>query len=329
MGGLHHSFRLGGTELEGNLFLAPVAGYSDKVFRNLCASFGAALVCTEMVSAEGLVRGSRNTEALLATAPGEKAAVQLFGSEPDTLARASELLPPGRFVAVDINCGCPVPKIVRQGAGSALLRDPSRIERIVRAVRGACGLPVTVKLRLGWDEGSLNYLETAEAAQSGGAAAVCLHCRTREQFYGGTARWEALSRLKAALSIPVVGNGDIFGPQDAARMLSETGCDAAMFARGALGRPYVFRQTIDYLERGTYEEVPVEARVALFLRQLEALRAEAGELAACQRLRKIVPFVLKGIPNSAPARQAASRAETVEEYREALAPILESFSCKC
>jgi tRNA-dihydrouridine synthase B len=323
---LYRPFPLGSTILKGNLFLGPMAGYTDRSFRSLCTECGASMTCTEMVSAEGLVRDSKNTFSLLLRAPNEEhLAVQLFGSDPDTMARAAEQLPANQFCAIDINFGCPVPKVVKTGAGSALLRSPQAINNIIKAVRNASGLPVTAKIRLGWDSNSINYDETAQAASEGGAAAVCLHCRTRAQFYTGEPDYQALSKLKQLVNIPVIGSGDVFSPEDAQRILSDTHCDGVMFARGAIGRPFVFKETIELLSTGAYNPVPLRIKIDFFLRQLEMLSADRGERTACREMRKHVPYLLKGIRNSASVRQAASTAETEEEYRSALSSILDQF----
>lgn len=324
---LFHSFPLGSQTLEGNLFLGPMAGYTNRSFRQLCVEGGADLTFTEMVSAEGLVRDSKNTFGLLDKADVERhLAVQLFGSNPDTFARAASVLPAGRFCAIDINCGCPVPKVIKTGAGSALLNSPQTIQRIVRFIRNASDLPVTVKIRLGWDTDSQNYLETADAAAQGGAAAVCLHCRTRSQFYAGKPDYSALANLKEHSSIPVIGSGDVFTPEDAARILETTHCDGILFARGAIGQPYIFQQTRDLLTTGSYHTPQMAERVNLFIRQLMLASEDRTEETACKEMRKTVGYFLKGIPNSSKVRQLASTAGTIEDYRFALGQILDHFS---
>lgn len=316
---LYHNLKLGPLTLEGNLVLGPMAGYTDRAFRALCSDAGASMTCTEMVSTEGLVRDSRNTFNLLLVSPLEQApAIQLFGSEPGTFAQAVRRIPSGRFAAVDINCGCPVPKVVKTGAGAALMTEPPKIAEIIRVVRSETDLPVTVKIRTGWDDRSLTYLQTGELARDAGAAAVCIHCRTRSQFYAGRPDYAAAAKLKAALDIPVIVSGDLFTPVDVKNVLLKTRCDGAMIARGAIGRPYVFSQTIRFLQTGEFTEPALKQKTGLFLRQLELMAADRGELTACREMRKHVPFLLKGIPNSARVRQACSVAETIGSYTQAL-----------
>ncbi len=301
----------------GNLFLAPVAGYSDAAFRSLCAEHGCDLAFTEMVSSEALVRGSRKTLPLLERGESEgRYAVQIFGGNPDSMARAAALLDPWAPAIVDINCGCPVPKIVRNGAGSALLRDPLRLGDIVRAVRSGAKAPVTVKIRLGWDEASVNYLETAAAAVEAGASAVTLHARTKAQGYAGKADWPALARLKAALDVPVFGSGDVFSPSDALRMLRETGVDGVMFARGAIGNPFVFREARALLADQAAAEPSRAERVAAARRHLALAVRYLGERTACVEFRKQVCAYTKGTSGGAKIRAAAVKASTPADYEE-------------
>lgn len=324
---LYHEFQLGKLTLPGNLFLGPMAGYTDLAFRSICTECGADLTYTEMISAEGLVRDSHNTFSMLAAAPNENhLAVQLFGSSPVTMAKAASLLPHDRFCAIDINCGCPVPKVVKTGAGSALLRNPTLIAEIVHSILQETDLPVTVKIRLGWDSESINYLETGEAAEKGGASAICLHCRTRSQFYNGIPDISALTDLKKHSDIPIIGSGDLFTPEAAAGMMNQTGCDGIIFARGAVGRPYIFSQTRDLLKHGSYNQIPISERINLFTKQLELLAAVRNEESACKEMRKHVPFLLKGIPNSSQAKSCSSYAVKIEDYRLAFSRILDQSS---
>jgi tRNA-dihydrouridine synthase B len=315
---LHHPVVVGGVELPGNLFLAPVAGYSDAAFRSVCVDEGADLCFTEMVSAEGLCRDHPKTKALLARAENEKSyAIQLFGSKPEVLARAVSALAPWRPALVDLNCGCPVPKIVRSGSGSALLRDPALIGRIVREMSEAAaslGVPVTVKIRSGWDEGSVNFLETAAAAAEAGAAAITLHARTRAQGYEGSADWSQIGALSRAVGIPVFGSGDISSAEAAGRMLRETGCAGVMVARGALGQPFIFREARGIMEGREATSAGTKEKAETARRHLRLSAVLSGERTACLEFRKHFCAYTKGSEGGAALRALAVRASTLSEF---------------
>lgn len=319
---LYHPLRIGSVNLEGNLFLAPVAGYTDRAFRSVCVEAGANLTCTELISAEGLVRDSKKTAQMLLRAPNERCyVVQLFGSDPDTMGRAVAFLEPYHPEMVDINCGCPVPKVVKSGAGAALLRDPDRLAKVVESVVQASqkylgGVPVTIKIRSGWDEASINYPLVAQRALEAGAAAIALHARTRAQGYAGKAQWEHIAHLVSLVNIPVVGSGDLFTPEDGKQMLEQTGCAAIMFARGAMGNPFIFTETRQLLEKGYYDPVPVEQRLQWALRQLELRALDVGEDIACREMRKQFCAYAKGMPGASHLRNAFVQAKTIEEYRQ-------------
>jgi nifR3 family TIM-barrel protein len=254
-------------------------------------------------------------------------AVQLFAAEPEAFYRAALALAPLRPDAVDINCGCPVPKVVKNGAGSALMKDPARLGRIVeatcRASREALGgVPVTVKMRSGWDSASINYAECARIAVEAGAAMISLHPRTRSQDYGGTSDWSCIADLASRLAVPVTGSGDLYTPEDARRMLGETGCAAVMFARGAMGNPFIFSATRSLLETGAWEPVPFSTRIAAALRHLELLAADIGERTACLEMRKQFCAYTKGFSGGAALREKAVHAQTIADYRS----ITASFS---
>jgi nifR3 family TIM-barrel protein len=336
---LYHPVRIGRLELPGNLFLAPVAGYSDRAFRSLCAECGASFTYTEMVSAEALVRNSGRTEQLMLRSGNEKYyAVQLFGGEADRVALAAKIVfRKTTAECIDINAGCPVPKIFKNGAGSALTRDPERLyeitKAVVRAVREAeeefpdfrrgQAVPVTVKIRSGWDDKTLTWKEAAEAALEAGAEAITLHPRTKEQGYEGKSRWDLLAELAEHVhatrpGVPVFGSGDLFTPESARAMLGETGCDGVMFARGAMGNPFIFTQAIELLETGEYREVPIARRVSSGWRELLQLVEDAGETVACREMRKRFCAYSKGLEGGAELRMELVRAATVADYREIL-----------
>ncbi len=314
----HHPLRVGGVELPGNLFLAPVAGYSDAAFRSVCVDEGADLCYTEMVSAEALTRGSGKTTELMARAENEtRYAIQLFGSKPEVLAKAAAMVLPYGPALVDLNCGCPVPKIIKSGAGSALVRNPGLVREIVAAMAAVlrpAGVPVTVKIRSGWDEGSRNFMDVAAAAVEGGAAAVTLHARTRAMGYSGTAAWPEIGRLAAALSVPVFGSGDVFSGEAARRMLEETGCAGVMVARGAMGNPFIFREARALMEGRPAPTVDVAHRAATARRHLLLSARFLGERTACVEFRKQFCSYTKGTAAGAALRADAVRSSTVEEF---------------
>jgi tRNA-dihydrouridine synthase B len=242
---------IGNVALSGPVVLAPLAGVTDHTFRFLCREMGASLVYTEMVSADGLVRKNPGTGRLIYFEESERPiGVQLFGSDVEIMACAAERLADRGFDLIDLNFGCPVKKVVKRNAGSALMRDPERLAQITEAVVRAVDLPVTVKIRSGWCEEAINAVQVARMAQEAGAKAVAVHARTQKMGFAGRADWEIIAQVKAAVSIPVIGNGDIRTPQDARRMLDDTGCDLVMIGRGALGNPWIFRRTDGFLRTG-------------------------------------------------------------------------------
>ncbi len=319
---LYHPVKIGKTELNGNLFLAPVAGYSDRSFRSICVEQGASFTYTEMVSAEALVRGNWKTEELMARAPNEKAySVQIFGGEESIMAEAAKIvLEKTNCEVIDINCGCPVPKIIKTGAGSALTRDPERLGKIVAAVKkaaeGRCA--VTVKIRSGWDAVTITWKEAALAALENGADAITMHPRTRTQGYEGFSDWTKLRDLVqiAEGKVPVFGSGDLFKPEDAKRMLEETGCDGVMFARGAMGNPFIFKKTIQLLQNGTYDDIPASVRLNTAFKELELLIADTNEKHACMEMRKRFCAYSKGIEGGAELRAKTIHANTLADYHE-------------
>lgn len=325
---LYHPVKIGPIELNGNLFLAPVAGYSDRSFRSICIENGASFTYTEMVSAEALTRNNLKTEILMRRAENEKVySVQIFGGEPERMADAAQIaLEKTHCECIDINCGCPVPKIVKTGAGSALTQNPQMLkkvaEAVINAVKGRAA--VTVKIRSGWDQKSITFKEAANAALEAGADAITMHPRTRAQGYEGKSDWNKLSELVklAEGKVPVFGSGDLFTPEDAKRMIEETGVDGAMFARGAMGNPFIFTKTIRLLTTGSYEEIPVSERLKTGFKELSLLAADTNEKSACMEMRKRFCAYSKGIPGGAELRQKTVHASTTDEYHEIFDPYI-------
>lgn len=318
---LYHPVKIGKLELSGNIFLAPVAGYSDRSFRSICVEHGAAFTYTEMVSAEALVRNNLKTEILMRRAENESAyAVQVFGGEPETVADGAKIiLEKTNCECIDINCGCPVPKIIKTGAGSALTRDPERLYSVAKAVVQIAGdIPVTVKIRSGWDENHITWKEAALAALDAGVSAITMHARTRAQGYEGKSDWSKIKELVelAAGRIPVFGSGDLFTPEDAERMLSETGCDGVMFARGAMGNPFIFDKTIRLLTTGKYDEIPIQRRIETGFKELINLARDIGEKSACLEMRKRFCAYSKGMNGGAAIREKIVKAQTISDYKE-------------
>lgn len=315
---LYHPVKIGNVSLKGNLFLAPVAGYSDSAFRSVCIENGACFTYTEMVSAEALVRKNLKTEILMHRAYNEKAyAVQIFGGEEDIMAQAARIvIEKTNCEVIDINCGCPVPKIIKTGAGSALTRDPDRLFKIAKAVVQAVDVPVTVKIRSGWEQKQITWKEAAQAALEAGVSAITIHPRTRAQGYEGHSDWEIMKELVDFVGgkIPVFGSGDLFKPEDARKMLEQTGADAVMFARGAMGNPFIFRDAVQLLTEGKYTPVPTEERIKTGFSELKRLVEETSEQHACLEMRKRFSAYSKGIEGGAAIRAKIVHASTVQDY---------------
>ena len=310
--------KIGTVELENNVILGPMAGVTDLPFRLLCREQGASLVCMEMVSAKAVFYGNRNTKELLQVNPGERpVSLQLFGSDPEILSDIAARLEEGPYDLFDLNMGCPVPKVVKNGEGSALMKDPKLVERILSSMVRALKKPVTVKIRKGFNDESVNAVEIARIAEGCGAAAVAVHGRTREQYYSGKADWEIIRQVKEAVSIPVIGNGDVDSPEAAKRMLAETGCDGVMVARGAKGNPWIFKRITEYLETGRIPPKPSREEVkAMMLRHGEMMVEFKGEAAAMREMRKHVAWYTAGWPHSAALRNDINAVETMEALRE-------------
>ncbi len=312
--------QIGNVQLDGNLLLGPMAGVTDLPFRLLCKEQGVDLVYTEMVSAKGVLYNNKNTEQLLQIEEAERpAALQLFGADPDILRETARRLEHRNFDILDINMGCPVPKVVNNGEGSALMKTPKLIGEIVRKVSTGYSKPVTVKIRKGFDEGSINAVEVAKIAEDNGAAAIAVHARTREQFYSGKADWDIIRQVKEAVSVPVIGSGDVFTPQDAKAMIELTGCDAIMMARGTRGNPWLFAQIKAYLINGVLLPKPDFEEVRnMILRHANMLADYKGETIAIREMRKHVAWYTAGYPGSAKLRSQVNEIETMKNLEKLL-----------
>lgn len=324
--------KIGDVQLESPFVLAPLAGVSDSPFRQLAREQGAAAVYTEMVSSDGLIRGNQATMDYIAFEPHERPiGVQLFGSDPAVMADAtrvlSELPAEKRPDLIDINMGCPVRKVVTRNAGAALLQDVPLIERIVSAMAAASDLPITAKIRLGWDGQSRNVVEVARALEGAGAKAVAIHARTRAEKFEGDAHWDMIAAAKEAVGIPVIGNGDVRSAADAVRMLRSTGCDGVMLGRAAFGDPWVFKRILALAERG--EELPpptAEERLQAGVRHLGMLVKTAGEAVAAKEMRKHVAWYIKGLPHSHKVREQVNHTRSATEMVELLNAYLSALA---
>jgi nifR3 family TIM-barrel protein len=301
-----------------NIYLAPMAGVTDLAFRQIAIEQGAGFTYTEMVSAKGLEYGSERTASLLSPAENEDIfGVQLFASDPDAIVFSIQQVYkafPARLCVIDLNMGCPAPKITGGIAGCALMRDLPLAERLIRAAVNASPLPVTVKFRKGWDDTSVNAVEFAKMAQDAGASALTVHGRTRMQFYGGKADWDIIAQVKQAVSIPVTGNGDIFCAQDALDMFSRTGCDAVMVARGSLGNPFIFREILHLMRTGeALAPAAPRERMETLVRQARIAVEAKGERIAIRQMRKHAAWYFKGFQGAGRLREAAVRLETLDD----------------
>lgn len=314
------NFRIGNVKLDGNIVLGPMAGVTDLPFRMLCKEQGADLVYTEMVSAKGIQFNNKNTENLLYINEEERpAALQLFGSDPDILSETAKRIEERNFDILDINMGCPVHKVVNNGEGSALMKNPKLIGEIVRKVSSAIKKPVTVKIRKGFSEDNINTIEVAKIAEENGAAAVAVHARTREQYYSGKADWSIIRAVKEAVSIPVIGSGDVFSPEDAKQMIEQTNCDAIMLARGTRGNPWLFAQIKAYLEKGVLIPKPAFQEVKEMILRHAALSVDyKGLYTGIREMRKHVAWYTTGYPGSAKLRNRVNEINSMEDLEQLL-----------
>ncbi len=318
--------QIGSVTLPNNLILAPMAGVTDLPFRLLCKEQGAGLLCMEMVSAKAILYKNKNTEALLNIDPRENpVSLQLFGSDPDIMAQIAHQIEDRPFDILDINMGCPVPKVVNNGEGSALMKDPLLAGKIIEKVVKAIQKPVTVKIRKGFDEEHVNAPYLAHIAQESGAAAVAVHGRTRQQYYSGKADWDIIRQVKESVSIPVIGNGDLLSAEDVIAMEEQTGCDGFMIARGAQGNPWIFHQILHYFKTGEHEKKPsLEEMAQMMLRHARMMIEYKGEYIGMHEIRKHAAWYTTGYPNSARFRGQINEVETYEQLEELLAQIKEA-----
>ena len=313
-------WKIGNVEIENPFVLAPMAGVTDLPFRKLCKEQGAGLICMEMVSAKAISYHNKNTEALMEIAPCEHpVSLQLFGSEPELMAEVAKSIEERPFDILDINMGCPVPKVVNNGEGSALLKNPDLIVQIVKNVSSAIRKPLTVKMRIGFEKASVDIVEIAKRVEDAGAAAIAVHGRTREQYYSGKADWEAIRRVKEAVSIPVIGNGDVDSPKKAEDMMRFTGCDAVMIGRASRGNPWIFRELNHYFVTG--EELPkpsAEEIREMILRHARAQIELKGEYCGIREMRKHVAWYTAGMRHSSGLRRESNCISSYEELEKLL-----------
>ena len=314
---------IGNVTLDNNVILAPMAGVTDLPFRLLCKEQGVGLICMEMVSAKAIYYNNKNTEELLEIHPDEKpVSLQLFGSDADIMAQMAKKIEDRPFAVLDVNMGCPVPKVVNNGEGSALMKNPKLVEEILTKLVKATYKPVTVKIRKGFNDANVNAVEIAKIAESCGVAAIAVHGRTREQYYSGKADWDIIRAVKEAVKIPVIGNGDVTDALSAKALLEHTGCDGVMIGRGAQGNPWIFGEVTTYLETGVIPERPTPEQVKeTVLRHARLQLQYKGEYTGVREMRKHLAWYTVGYPNSARFRQMINSVESMEELMESVEQI--------
>lgn len=322
--------KIGNIELKSNVILAPMAGITDKTYRTICKKFGAGLVCTEMISAKGLLYNDRKTHSLMDIDTGDTpVSLQIFGSDPDIMEKIviEKLNKMDTFQILDINMGCPAPKIVKNGDGSALMKNPKLACEIMKRVKSASNKPVTVKFRKGWNDESINFLEIGKIAQEAGIDAVALHARTREQFYSGKSDWDSIRELKDNVDIPVIGNGDVFTPKDVLDMIEYTGCDGVMIGRGAFGNPWIFRDSNKLIKgHGIEDEISHEEKLRQLSEHVEMLVSEKPERVALLQMRKQAGWYIKGLHGAAEMRGRFNKVKTRDEMMELINEYIEKVN---
>ena len=324
-----NKLKIGNVELENNLILAPMAGVTDLPFRLLCKEQGAALCCMEMVSAKGIYYNNKNTESLLTVDERERpVSLQLFGSDPEIMAAMAARIEHRNFDILDINMGCPVPKVVNNGDGSALMKNPVLAGKIIEGMVKAIDKPVTVKIRKGFDDEHINAVEMAHVAQESGAAAVAVHGRTREQFYSGKADWSIIADVKSAVSIPVIGNGDILDAKDVIAMSEQTGCDGFMIGRGAQGNPWIFHQILHYFETGEMiGKPPMEEMVKTMLRHARLQIEFKGDYLGIREMRKHAAWYTAGYKGASKLRGRINDVESYDELEQLFEDFMKEYAC--
>ena len=307
--------KIGNVELDNKVFLSPMAGVTDLPFRLICKEQDCGMLYTEMINAKALCYDDANTKKMLKIEEEEHpVAVQIFGSDPEFMGRAAQIMNEYPNEILDINMGCPAPKVVKNGDGSALMKNPKLAEEVLKAVVKNSEKPVTLKIRKGWDDNSINAVEIAKIAEASGISAVAIHGRTREQYYSGKADWDIIRQIKENINIPVIGNGDVFEVEDAIRMLDQTGCDAIMIGRGSQGNPWIFKRINHYMKTGEIlPESTLEEKITTALKHLGLAIEEHGEYVAVREMRKHIAWYLKGLKGSAKLRDEINKIESYEE----------------